>query len=629
MAGRNEFPVTFQPGGMPVYALCGTRLQDAAAAADVLLDAPCGGEGTCGKCRVVVTSGAGPPTPEEARQFSAAELRAGCRLACQTVVTGPMQVDVPESSLASGRYQILVRAETDTILGTTGDDEPVIRKRYVELPPPARGDDAADMARLQAAAGPCRADLEVLRILPGRLRAAGFRGTLVAENDRLLDFEVGNTEGQSYGVAVDLGTTTLAAALLDLVTGRELHVTARLNPQTRYGDDVLSRILLTRRDPDGLKILGCAVAEAIDAMVGELCDAAQIARAQVYLATIAGNTTMQQLFSRLDTRALGEVPFVPAVQQGISFPARELGIRIHPQGHVYTLPVIGGFVGGDTVAGILATGLAEAAGPMLFIDIGTNGEIVLAADGQLTAAATAAGPAFEGARITQGMRAGQGAIEKVVFDGRLHVYTIGNAAPQGLCGSALIDTAAELLRHGLLTPQGRFARPQELPGGVPPELARRLVTEQGQSGFVLWDSDDAGSGATARGRVVLWQHDIRELQLAAGAIRAGIDLLLRRHGLAAGNLDRVLVAGGFGYYIRRGNAQRMGLLPAEIDPARISYQGNTSLAGARLAALSRRFRRAAESLAAATEHVDLSTEPDFLDVYAAAMIFPGTSGCSA
>jgi uncharacterized 2Fe-2S/4Fe-4S cluster protein (DUF4445 family) len=621
MPSRDEFPVTFSPSTKPVLVHRGTRLQEAAGAAGVVLDAPCGGEGTCGKCRVVVSSGVGPPTPIEAGLFDTADLLAGCRLACQTVVTGPMQVQVPQSSLAGHRYQIVTRANSDPLVAATGGGEPIIHKCYLELPPPSRGSDAADFARLQTVAGPCRADIGILRTLPGKLRAAGFRGTLVSDQDRLLDFEAGNTSRDAFGVAVDIGTTTLVAALLDLRTGRELSVTACLNPQTRFGDDVLSRILLTRRDAEGLESLGRTVSEAIDAMVGELCIAAHIGRTQIYLMTASGNTTMQQLFSRLDTRPLGEIPFVPAVQQGMAFPAREASLEIHPQGNVYVLPVIGGFVGGDTVAGILATGLAEATAPTLFIDIGTNGEIVLAAGGKLTAAATAAGPAFEGARITHGMRASEGAIEKVVFEGRLQVFTIGSTAPRGLCGSALIDTVAELRRHGLLTPQGRFARPNELPADLPADLARRLVTEEGQTGFVVAESDETARADVPR-RIVLWQRDVRELQLASGAIRAGIDLLLRRQGLAAGDLDRVLVAGGFGYYIRRSNAQTMGLLPAEIDPTRISYQGNTSLAGARLVALSRRFRDAAESIAERTEHVDLSTEPDFLDIYAAAMRFP-------
>ena len=216
------------------------------------------------------------------------------------------------------------------------------------------------------------------------------------DGDRLIDFEPGNTEWESYGVAVDLGTTTLVAALLDLATGRQVRVVSRLNPQTRFGDDVLTRILLARTQDDGLEQLHRAAAEAIDAMIGELCDASGIGRQQVYEVTLAGNTTMQQLFCGIDPGPLGEVPFVPAIQRGQSIPAVECGLRVHPRGRVYVLPIIGAFVGGDIVGGILATGLAGCAAPTLLIDIGTNGEIVLAADGQLTATSTAAGPAFEG-----------------------------------------------------------------------------------------------------------------------------------------------------------------------------------------------------------------------------------------
>ncbi len=268
------------------------------------------------------------------------------------------------------------------------------------------------------------------------------------------------------------------------------------------------------------------------------------------------------------------------------------------------------------------------------IDIGTNGEIVLLADGKLTATSTAAGPAFEGARIAQGMRACQGAIEKVVVEQQLQVHVIGHVPPLGLCGSALIDATAELLRHGIVSPQGRLMAPDELPAGVLPDLARRIELGERELAFVLADGaagdhdhgytvpDMAPDMVTGGKKVVLTQRDLREVQLASGAIRAGIELLLKRRGLEAKDLDRVLLAGGFGNYIRRGNAQRMGLLPPGIQHQRIRYQGNTSLAGARLAGLSRRCRETCDELAARTEHVDLSRDPDFATAFADAMIFP-------
>jgi uncharacterized 2Fe-2S/4Fe-4S cluster protein (DUF4445 family) len=307
---------------------------------------------------------------------------------------------------------------------------------------------------------------------------------------------------------------------------------------------------------------------------------------------------------------------VPAVKQGQAFPATEAGLQIHPRGRVYVMPIIGAFVGGDIVGGILATGLANCTAPTLLIDIGTNGEIVLVADGRLTATSTAAGPAFEGARIAQGMRASHGAIEKIVVDQALQIHVIGHVPPLGLCGSALIDATAELLRHGVVSPQGRLRRRDELPADVLPDLVRRIELRDQQTAFVL--TDDAPGGM----KVALTQRDVREVQLASGAIRTGIDLLLKRHGLKAKDLDRVLLAGGFGNYIRRGNAQRMGLLPPQIEHQRIRYQGNTSLAGARLVGLSRRYRDACDELAARTAHVDLSLEPDFADAFAEAMLFP-------
>ena len=332
------------------------------------------------------------------------------------------------------------------------------------MPPPTRGDDLSDALRLERAldVAPLSIDLALLRELPARIREAAFRGTAVLAGDRLIDFEPGNTTADAFAVAVDFGTTTLAGELTDLGSGSEWATEARLNPQTRFGDDVLSRIVLAREKPDGLARLREAIVEAVDEMIGELCHKAGVPRQRVYQLTLSGNTTMQQLFCGVDPAALGEVPFVPIGGRGISCLAAELGLHIHPRGGGYVMPVIGGFVGGDTVAGLLATGLADAAGPALFVDIGTNGEIVLEADGRLSAASTAAGPAFEGARISRGMRGGPGAIEKVVVDGRLRINVIGNVPPTGICGSGLIDAAAELLRHRLLSPEGRLQTPDQL-----------------------------------------------------------------------------------------------------------------------------------------------------------------------
>jgi uncharacterized 2Fe-2S/4Fe-4S cluster protein (DUF4445 family) len=587
---------------------------EAVAGAGFVVDAPCGGEGTCGKCRLKVLAGSQSPTPAETLALTSDQLDAGFRLACQTTVTRPMTVEMPPSLRQAVFHQIL--AATDDALPRVVD--PAVRKSYVELPVPSRTDDTPDLLRLERVLEPLRLDLELLRQLPHRLRQQQFRGTAVMVDGQLIDFEPGDTSAELYALAVDIGTTTLVAQLLDLRSGQPLETVARLNPQTQHGDDVLSRILFVRQKPEGLDRLQQVLVGALNEMIAELTDRRGIQRQRVYEITLSGNTTMQQLLCGLDPRPLGEVPFVPAMGRSLMLRAAELGLDIHPCGRAILLPVIGGFVGGDTVAGILATGMLESAGPTLLVDIGTNGEIVLWADGQLTAASTAAGPAFEGARILHGMRGSTGAIEKVVFNGRLRINVIGNVAPLGICGSALIDLAAELLRHGLITPEGRLSSGGNVPESAPTDLVERLVSYEGQPAFQVASAEESGTGRP----IVLTQRDIRELQLATGAIRAGIVILLTEAGRCPADLESVLVAGGFGNFIRRSNAQRIGLLPHAVPHQRIRYQGNASLAGAQMAALSQKARRLADDIARRTRHVDLGCNPQFSEAFGEAMIFP-------
>lgn len=607
-------PIRLHPSGKTIQAAPGTLLLEVLADAGVVLDAPCGGEGLCGKCRVMVHKGADAPNAAEKKKLSDNDLKAGMRLACQTPVAGPLKVEVPETSRLAAFHQILAEASAET----TVLREAVVRKKYVELAAPGRGDEASDQIRLQRAIGPYQADLAVYGELPVQLRADRFRGTAVLADSHLLGFEPGNTETENFAIAVDVGTTTLAAVLLDLSSGQDLAVASTLNPQTRYGDDVLSRIQMAGQD-GGLARLQRGVIDAVQGMVEQLLDKAGVARERVYEVAFAGNTTMQHLLAGLNTRYLGEVPFVPSVRSALWFPARELGLRIHPHGRAYVLPVIGGFVGGDTVAGVLATDLVRREGPVLLVDVGTNGEIVLVSGDRLFAAATAAGPAFEGARITHGMRACAGAIERVTFNEHLETATIGHVPPVGLCGSALIDLSAVLLDYGVISPEGRFRTRSELPDDAPEDIRQRTSEDREDMCFELASAQESGTGRA----IVINQADIRQLQLASGAIRAGIELLARRAGIEPGDVRELIIAGGFGNYIRRAKAQRIGLIPDSIAPERIRYSGNTSLAGARLALLSGKKRAEAEELAARTEHIDLSTDPGFQWTFADAMIFPG------
>jgi uncharacterized 2Fe-2S/4Fe-4S cluster protein (DUF4445 family) len=604
--------IIFEPHGRTVYELQGSRLIEAAAAAGLTLETPCGGAGTCGKCRVRVVKNAAPPVDAEKRHFTKAELEAGWRLACQTQVarTGEMAVEIPEGSLFAGRHQIQVASDTEN----TADLESGIRKTRVELPVPQLGDDAPDLLRLENAGGPLHAGIEVLRELPEQLRENGFKGTLVTAGEELIGFEAGDTTDRAFAIAIDIGTTTLAGALLDMKDGAERATVSRMNPQVSWDDDVLSRIT-HGSTADGLKDLHTAIIDAVNGMTAELCERGGIPADSVYSIAFSGNTTMEHLFCGLSPAQLGQAPFAPAFARGLRQNASELGLRVHPRAVAFVSPVIGGFVGGDTVAGMLATRLEMLEKPALMVDIGTNGEIVLAAEDGIRAASTAAGPAFEGARITCGMRATEGAIEKVLINKKLHLGVIGNTRPAGLCGSGLIDLCAGLLDAGLVTPSGKLLPPEEVPEDTPPEIRDR-VQRDGDGGvmFVLGDNSERP--------VALHAKDIRELQLAAGAIRAGIAILLKQAGLQLADLRHILIAGGFGSFIRRNHAQRIGLLPPEAESHRIRYVGNASLSGAKWMALSARAREEAERLARHTRHVELSRDTEFAMEFAMAMQFP-------
>jgi len=455
--------VTFQPSGRAVFVLPGTKMLEAAGRAGLAIQTPCGGKGTCGKCRVQVNSGPCAASAAEKEILGDSEVADGWRLACQTEICAETVVTVPASSLFASRQQILTEAAS----GAGADILPGVRKIYVELDAATLADSDSDLMRLERSIGAFKIDLSLLRRLPKLLRRHDLKGTAVLADHRLIDFEPGDTTESCYGAAFDIGTTTLVGSLLDLRTGEERGLCSRMNPQVSFGDDVLSRIRHASAARENLAELRRSIITAVGEMVEDLCRQASISPGQIYEAALAGNTTMEHLLCGLDVEQLGHVPFAPVHGRGLLLAAGELGLPIHHSGSGYVFPVISGFVGGDAVAGILATRLTEADGPTLMVDIGTNGEIVLAHDGRIWAASTAAGPAFEGARISCGMRATTGAIEKIVFADDLNISVIGNVAPVGLCGSALVDLAAGLLATGIVSPQGRLLPPNELPAGLP------------------------------------------------------------------------------------------------------------------------------------------------------------------
>ena len=606
--------VTFEPEGKAAFVLPGSIILEAAARAGIIIDTPCGGRGTCGKCRVVVRDGCTPPTTTEERLLTAEELASGLRLACQTKVVRDTAVTVPAGS------RFFEQRILTTGVGGAARLCPAVTKRAVRPPEPTLEDQRADADRVVAALdgeGPLVLDLGAARQLPGALRADGRLLTAVLHGRTLIAFEPGDTTARAFGAAFDVGTTTVVGSLLDLATGHQLAIASRMNPQVSFGDDVVARISHAS-EGNGLGELQARIVECVNDILDELTAAAGVPADAVYELTVVGNTTMNHLLLGLDPRHIAQMPFPAVVREGVLTAAADLGIGIHPRGRLYAMPNIAGFVGGDTVGVILAANLLEREKPTLAVDIGTNGEMVLGSRERLVACSAAAGPAFEGARIRYGMRAAEGAIEQVRFDeGDVAVSVIGNSPPRGLCGTALIDSLAELLRAGIVEPSGRMLKPGEVPASVPEALRRRVVESEEGVAFVLVRAAETSLGEP----ILLTQRDVRQVQLAKGAIRAGIEVLVKELGLGDEGIDAVLLAGGFGNFIRRRNALRIGLLPP-IEHERIHFIGNAAFVGAKMVLACTDYRDQADRISQCTEYLELGGMAEFQMQFAEAMMFP-------
>ena len=420
---------------------------------------------------------------------------------------------------------------------------------------------------------------------------------------------------QAFGLAVDIGTTTIVAKLIDLADGKIIATMSGMNPQIKYGDDVISRIFYGQTD-EKLAQLHSEIINFVNETTGKICRQTKISSNQILEMSVVGNTTMHHLFLRLPVAQLGQAPYKAFSLDARNVPAKELSLKINPDANVYVAPCIAGFVGADTTAVALAVDIASAKQMTLAVDIGTNGEIVLGTSEQLYSASCAAGPAFEGARITFGSRAADGAIEAVVINkDDIDIDVIGNTSPRTICGSAIIDTVAVLLNLGIIDTTGRFLGHDELQAKLPPKLFSRITEYNGQPAFCLAFAENSKTPA-----VFLTQNDIRQTQLAKAAIRTGIKLLQKKIGIADSDIQLVLLAGAFGNYIRRENALRIGLLP-DVPLERIHFVGNAACSGAEMMLLSRTWRIEAEKLAAKIKYVEIAHEKDFTEVYAESMLF--------
>ncbi|HWQ79514.1 MAG TPA: ASKHA domain-containing protein [Anaerovoracaceae bacterium] len=543
-----------------VFAEKGESILSAARRAGILIESPCNAAGTCGKCRVRLT-GASPSSYREAGKHALGpeEKGQGYVLACQTTVHDDIEVLLPDSDEVNQSLRILSQGQTFEY-----EIKPHITKQVVI-----------------------------------------GAGTQVFGGGALLGEEPGDIFSDLYGIAIDIGTTTLVAELIDLKSGKKLAGESMLNPQTAVAQDVLSRIHFAS-EGSGVETLYQMFLSAFAGLRDRLSASAGVTPASIYEAVYSGNTAMLHMATGVDPTSLGKYPYTPKLDCGRSISADGLGIS--PFGTVYLPPVISSFVGADITSGILVSQLEEKAGVTLFIDIGTNGEIVLAKDGRLAATSTAAGPAFEGMNIDCGMRASAGAIElfQIGEDGAYSFETIGNDKAVGICGSGLLDIVGELVRTGVIEKSGRFSRkPKELSAM---RIYGALREHDGKNAFFITDN------------VYLTQKDIRQVQLAKGAIRSGITALLGRLGVAEEDVDEVLIAGSFGYHLRESSLINIGLLSPAFS-GRVRFVGNTSQSGSVAFLLNKDFRRRMKALVSSIEKIELSNSPDFEKLYVASLVF--------
>jgi uncharacterized 2Fe-2S/4Fe-4S cluster protein (DUF4445 family) len=550
-----------------------------------------------------VLDGGSEATTADHRQLLKDEIDNGWRLSCQARIYEDLICEVPQ----------LLRVPKAATMGLSRlvIIDPNVRKVYLELAEPNLEDQRSDITRLRdaltAEGHDMSAGVAVLRTLPMTLRDAGFKVTAVLAAEQLVAIEPGDTTEECFGVAFDVGTTTLVGTLMNLRTGMAAAVRSTLNGQAPFGADVISRISHAMNGPESVDELKNAVVATMNGILDELYAEAGVTPERTYEAVVVGNVTMLHLLFGIDPTPISMMPFTPAFMDALSVPAREVGLRIHPGGYVQTLPALGAYVGADIVSGVLATGIAREDKMRVFVDVGTNGEIVIGSSQRTLATAAPAGPAFEGSQIKCGMRATDGAIEGVQLSDRVELQVIGGDVPaQGLCGSGLVDAVAQLLNVGLLDHSGRMLAAADAANHP---LADRLIEVDGVRAFLLADG------------VYLSQRDVRELQFAKGSIATGIKVLMDILGVQASDLDEIFLGGSFGSYLNPESAKIIGLVPP-VDVDRIIAVGNSAGEGAKIALLSYRERQVAFELPARIEYVELSGRSDFNDAFVSVLGFP-------
>ncbi len=627
----NKYRVTFLPEQKEVEVEAGTTLLQAAEKAGIQINTLCGGEGLCGECRVQVVGGKARADKNAIGFFSKDELQKGFVLACQTKVEDDLQVFVPAKSRA-GEEHIITEGTTiaysepeRVVLHRRPYDPasffgPLVSKVYLELPEPTLADNTADIERItrelrkKVGRENYEISLACLQNLAEKLRRYDWKVTATVawhgNIGRILSIEGGDTTDRHYGLAVDVGTTTVVVQLVDMRTGKVMGVEGSHNLQARFGEDVISRMVFAC-GRGSLDEVHKAIITNINNLLGTLSQSKNVDTNDITAIVAAGNTTMSHFLLRLMPCNIRLEPYVPTATVYPQVIARELGIQIHPQGILEVMPGVASYVGGDIVAGILACGMADKPEIKCLIDVGTNGEIVIGNNEWLVCCSASAGPAFEGGGSRCGMRAARGAIQKVkIHNGQVTYEAIGKTKPRGLCGSGFIDIIYELVRNGIIGPDGKFTGSKD---------GKRL-TDDDDPRYILAFPEETESGEA----VSISESEIANLIKSKGAVFAAIKSLADYVGLKFDQLDTIYVAGGFGSSLDITKAVAIGLLP-DIDTSRIQFIGNSSVMGARMALLSAHAFEKAIDISKKMTNIELSNYPPFMDEFIAALFLPHTN----
>jgi len=621
--------IIFLPDKKNIKVNEGTTILEALESIGIDINTPCGGKGICGKCKILINKGITAATPIEEEVLSEEEIKKGFRLACQTKLFKDTIIEIPSEIrlnfkriFSSNLKGDINRIKNSLSLGTN------LKKVFLDLGKPSLDDQRPDWKRIKDGLSSKKIEnisnlkvaVEILKKIPDVIRKSDFKITVTLQNNEIIDIEKGDTTKNSYGIAFDIGTTTVAGYLVNLKTGEELSAVAKTNPQVIHGDDVISRIGFTQKQKENLEILQREIVNTLNEIIKETTQRAKINRSNIYETVIVGNTCMHHLFLGLDPSNIASSPYIPVIKESFSLKARDIPeLALKPSVNVYMLPNISAFVGADIVAGILSTSMWREDKIILFVDLGTNGEIVLGSRERLWTCSTAAGPAFEGARISAGMRAAEGAIYKVKIDNKFITYkAIKDGKVRGICGSGLINLIAEMLKWGLINKSGKLINREECNPELSEEIRNRIIKGQKGNKFLLVKGKETENGKP----IYITQRDIREVQLAKAAIYAGIKILLKEVNISPEDIQKILLAGAFGNFIDKESAIRMGLIP-QLPLKKVESVGNAAGRGAEIVLLSEKTRKICERISKDIKYIELSSRPDFQEEFIKAMFFNG------